>query len=50
MTKAERRVLMPQTAEVVDAFIVEFGVLAEIHAEENGHKVDWVRPETKEAA
>lgn len=45
MTKAERRELMPETAKVIDEFVEEFGGLAEIHASENGHKVDWKKPE-----
>lgn len=33
---------MPKCTEFLDALMAEFGTPAEIHAEENGQRVDWV--------
>ena len=47
MTKSERREKMPFTTSVVDDMRATFGELTGIHAEENGHTVNWGEPMTE---
>lgn len=41
MTKAERRQLMPECTKFLDDMREHFGAPLYIHAQENGHEVEW---------
>ena len=45
MTREERRLAMPQSTAFIDEMRETFGEIVEIHAEENGHVIDWKKGE-----
>ena len=50
MNKQQRREAMPLITAFVDDMRKAFGEPAGIHAEENGHKINWGEPMTEGVA